>query len=94
MKKEAEALELHTRSSAVDIGLRVELPAAVLKDITDTAYESKLVYYAKTFDEKVRTFCMNPYGEVVTEKIDVSHITTTVSVLPAKSDNHQLCRPL
>jgi len=75
MKKEADALGLHTRSNAVDIGLRVELPAAVLKDITDTAYESKLIYYAKTFDEKVRTFCMNPYGEVVTEEIgDVTTI--------------------
>ena len=75
MKKEAHSLGLHTRSNAVDIGLRVELPAAVLKDITDTAYESKLIYYAKTFDEKVRTFCMNPYGEVVTEEIgDVTTI--------------------
>jgi len=75
MKKEADALGLHTRSNAVDIGLRVELPAAVLKDITDWAYESKLIYYSKTFDEKVRTFCMNPYGEVVTEKIgDVTTI--------------------
>ncbi|MEW6672785.1 MAG: FAD-dependent oxidoreductase [Thermodesulfobacteriota bacterium] len=69
MKTEADRLGLHSRSNAVDIGLRVELPAAVLKDITDTAYESKLIYYTKTFDEKVRTFCMNPYGEVVAEEI-------------------------
>jgi len=48
--------------------VRVELPAPVLKAITDATYESKLVYYSKTFDEKVRTFCMNPYGEVVTEE--------------------------
>jgi hypothetical protein len=68
MKKEAEALGLRTQASPVDIGVRVELPAAVLKEITDIIYESKLIYYAKTFDEKVRTFCMNPYGEVVIEK--------------------------
>lgn len=68
MKKEAEALGLKTRASPVDIGVRVELPAAVLKEITDIIYESKLIYYSKTFDEKVRTFCMNPYGEVVIEK--------------------------
>jgi len=68
MKKEAESLGLKTRASPVDIGVRVELPAPVLKEITDIIYESKLIYYSKTFDEKVRTFCMNPYGEVVIEK--------------------------
>jgi uncharacterized FAD-dependent dehydrogenase len=67
MKKEAESLGLKTRASAVDIGVRVELPAPVLKEITDTTFESKLIHYSKTFDEKVRTFCMNPYGEVVRE---------------------------
>ena len=68
MKEEAQALGLKTTASPVDIGVRVELPAPVLKEITDTTYESKLIHYSKTFDEKVRTFCMNPYGEVVTEK--------------------------
>jgi len=68
MKEEATRLGLRTQASPVDIGVRVELPAPVLKGITDVTYESKLVYYSKTFDDKVRTFCMNPYGEVVTEK--------------------------
>jgi uncharacterized FAD-dependent dehydrogenase len=68
MKNEAESLGLKTRASAVDIGVRVELPAPVLKEITDITFESKLIHYSKTFDEKVRTFCMNPYGEVVTEE--------------------------
>lgn len=70
MKREAESLGLNTRSNAVDIGIRVELPAPVLKEITDVTYESKLIHYSKTFDQKVRTFCMNPYGEVVTEEND------------------------
>ncbi|MGD2126781.1 MAG: FAD-dependent oxidoreductase [Desulfobacteraceae bacterium] len=70
MKEEAALLGLKTRASPVDIGVRVELPAPVLKEITDTTYESKLIYHSKTFDDKVRTFCMNPYGEVVIEKND------------------------
>ncbi len=70
MKSEAKALGIKTRASAVDIGVRVELPATVLKPLTDVSYESKLVYYSKTFDDRVRTFCMNPYGEVVTESND------------------------
>lgn len=68
MKKEADQLSLKTKASPVDIGVRVELPATILKEITDITYESKLVYYSKTFDDKVRTFCMNPYGEVVNEE--------------------------
>jgi len=68
MKSQAAALGLKTSASAVDIGVRVELPAAVLREITDTTYEAKLIHYSKTFDDKVRTFCMNPCGEVVIEK--------------------------
>jgi uncharacterized FAD-dependent dehydrogenase len=68
IKKQAEILDLKTMSTSVDIGVRVELPAPVLKEITEITYESKLIHYSKTFDEKVRTFCMNPYGEVVTEE--------------------------
>jgi uncharacterized FAD-dependent dehydrogenase len=68
MKEQAKSLGLKTEATPVDIGIRVELPAPVLKEITDVTYESKLVYYSKTFDDKVRTFCMNPYGEVVTEE--------------------------
>ena len=68
MRAQAESLGVKTTASPVDIGVRVELPAVVLQEITDTTYESKLIHYSRTFDDKVRTFCMNPYGEVVTEK--------------------------
>jgi hypothetical protein len=68
MKEQAESLGLNTKPSPVDIGVRVELPAAILKEITDAMHESKLIYYSKTFHDKVRTFCMNPYGHVVIEK--------------------------
>lgn len=54
-------------SNRVDIGVRVELPAAIFKHITDQVYESKIVYQTKQYNDRVRTFCMNPYGEVVSE---------------------------
>jgi uncharacterized FAD-dependent dehydrogenase len=68
MKEMAQSLGLGTKASPVDIGVRVELPATVLKEVTDITYECKLIHYSKSFDEKVRTFCMNPYGEVVAEE--------------------------
>ena len=55
------------RSNRVDIGVRVEIPAAVFEHITSKVYESKIVYRTKKYGDLVRTFCMNPYGEVVTE---------------------------
>jgi len=87
MKKEAESLGLNTEVRPVDIGVRVELPAPVLKEITDTVYESKLIYYSKSFDDKVRTFCMNPYGEVVSEKSNGLITVNGHSYAEKKSDN-------
>ncbi|MEA4923186.1 MAG: NAD(P)/FAD-dependent oxidoreductase [Eubacteriaceae bacterium] len=55
------------RSNQVDIGVRVELPAEVFKHITDDVYESKIVYKTEKYNDMIRTFCMNPYGEVVAE---------------------------
>ena len=60
-------LGVNTESNRVDIGVRVELPAAVFEHITSQVYESKIVYRTKKYNDFVRTFCMNPYGEVVTE---------------------------
>jgi hypothetical protein len=64
---QATLLGLSMVTNPVDIGVRVELPAVVMEHITEIVYESKLIYYTKSFDDRVRTFCMNPYGAVVTE---------------------------
>jgi uncharacterized FAD-dependent dehydrogenase len=69
MSTQAKRLCLDTHPNPVDLGVRVELPAVVMKDLTDKAYETKFIYYSKTFDDRVRTFCMNPYGEVVRETL-------------------------
>ena len=87
MKRQAALLGLQTKASPVDIGVRVELPAAVLKEMTDATYESKLIHYSKTFDDKVRTFCMNPYGEVVIEKNDGIVTVNGHSYAKKKSEN-------
>ena len=60
-------LDIPTESSRVDIGVRVELPAEVFSHLTDELYESKIVYRTQKYGDKVRTFCMNPKGAVVTE---------------------------
>jgi uncharacterized FAD-dependent dehydrogenase len=65
--REARRLSLDMAINPVDIGVRVEVPAVVMEHLTDVVYESKLIYYSRSFDDRVRTFCMSPYGEVVME---------------------------
>lgn len=60
-------LGIETKSNRVDIGVRVEIPSLVFSHLTDELYESKIVYRTKKFQDKVRTFCMNPRGVVVNE---------------------------
>jgi uncharacterized FAD-dependent dehydrogenase len=63
----ARDLKLSLSINPVDIGVRVELPAHVLAPLTDLLYEPKFLYFSSSFDDRVRTFCVCPYGEVVTE---------------------------
>lgn len=62
-----EKFGVNTKKNRVDIGLRIELPAEIFKHITDDVYEAKIMYRTKQYNDIVRTFCMNPYGQVVTE---------------------------
>ena len=60
-------MKIPTLSNRVDIGVRVEIPAAIFRHLTDELYESKIMYRTAKFEDRVRTFCMNPYGAVVSE---------------------------
>ena len=70
LKCEAQALGLKTLNNPVDVGIRVEVKAPILEELTRVLYEPKLIYYSKSFDDCVRTFCVAPYGEVITESYD------------------------
>ena len=67
MEDICKELSIPTESNRVDIGVRVEIPAQIFSHITDELYESKIVYRTEKFEDKVRTFCMNPRGSVVNE---------------------------
>lgn len=67
METVCKDLEIPTKSNRVDIGVRVELPAVLFSHLTDELYESKIVYRTEKFEDNVRTFCMNPKGQVVNE---------------------------
>lgn len=67
LEEESRRLNITLLKNPVDIGVRVELPAPVFEPLTKATYEPKLLFYSKRFDDRVRTFCVNPYGEVVKE---------------------------
>jgi len=87
LAKEIERLGLSTVTNPVDIGLRVETSAPIMKPLTDVVYEAKLIFYSRQFDDQVRTFCMNPYGEVVKEYHDNLYLVNGHSYSTRRSNN-------
>ncbi len=83
----AEAMGLSRNSNMVDIGVRVEVPAVVMAPLTDALYEPKLVYFSKASEDRVRTFCMNPNGEVIKEYYDEVLTVNGHSFAEAKTEN-------
>lgn len=77
--QEAGRLRLTMHNNPVDVGVRVEIPEVVMKDLTDVLYEPKLEYFTKTFDDRVRTFCICPGGEVTMETTGGTDQVVTVN---------------
>ena len=76
---ESRRLGLALSGSPVDLGVRVEIPEAVLRDLTSVLYESKLELYTRAFDDRIRTFCMCPGGEVTMEHTGGEDAVITVN---------------
>lgn len=87
LEKETKRLSLTILQNPVDIGIRVEIPARVFENLTKITYEPKLIYQSKTFNDRVRTFCVNPYGEVVKEYLKGIWTVNGHSYAHKKTDN-------
>lgn len=64
---QAKQLNLTIHNNPVDVGVRVEVPVAVMEELTSVLYEAKLEFFSRSFDDRIRTFCMCPAGEVTME---------------------------
>jgi uncharacterized FAD-dependent dehydrogenase len=87
LQTEAQALGLKTLSNPIDIGIRVEVLASVMEELTKVLYEPKLIYYSRSFDDQVRTFCVAPYGQVITESYDGVLTVNGQSYAERKTEN-------
>jgi uncharacterized FAD-dependent dehydrogenase len=79
LRTEANRLNLTMYSNPIDVGVRVEVPTAVMEELTDTLYEAKLEFLSKSFNDRIRTFCMCPGGEVIMESTGGSDPVITVN---------------
>jgi hypothetical protein len=79
LSNEARRLKLSLNSNPVDVGCRVEVPMAIMEKLTSVLYESKLVFYSRSFNDRIRTFCMCPGGEVIMESTGGSEPVITVN---------------
>lgn len=70
LKEQCAKFGIDSVPGTVDIGVRVEVRDEIMQFLNDNLYEAKLVYHTPTFDDKVRTFCTNPHGEVASEYYD------------------------
>jgi uncharacterized FAD-dependent dehydrogenase len=84
---EVQTLGLKTLNNPVDVGVRVEVLASVMEELTDILYEPKFVYFSKSFDDHVRTFCVCPHGEVITESYEGIITVNGQSYAERKTDN-------
>lgn len=76
---EARRLGLATQNNPIDVGVRVEVPQKVLEEFTNVLYECKLEYHSSGFDDRFRTFCMCPGGEVILESMGGKEAVITVN---------------
>ena len=67
LSSEANRLGIQTRFAPIDIGVRVEVPAVVMEEVIDKAWDPKFHIITGTFDDFIRTFCTCPNGFVVME---------------------------
>lgn len=63
-------MNIKVGGNKVDLGIRMEVPNVVAKELVEFAYDFKAHYYTEAFDDLVRTFCTCPRGQVVREEVD------------------------
>jgi uncharacterized FAD-dependent dehydrogenase len=90
LKSLAQTLNLKTINNPVDLGVRVEVAASVMEELVEVLYEPKFIYFSKAFDDKVRVFCVNPGGEVITESYNGVLTVNGQSYAEKKTDNTNL----
>jgi uncharacterized FAD-dependent dehydrogenase len=72
---------------AIDVGVRVEVPASIMAEICSIIYDPKLRILTKKHDDQMRTFCTCPQGWVIRENYEDFSLVNGHSKKKEKSQN-------
>lgn len=84
---QAKNLGIKYKYNPLDIGVRVEVPNKVMKEVCDIEYDPKFHIKTPTYQDQVRTFCTCPQGFVATEKHQSFVLVNGYSNREKKSNN-------
>jgi hypothetical protein len=87
LAEESKRIGIKIKYNPIDIGVRVEVPAVVMKDITNINWDPKFHMRSKTYDDFLRTFCTCPQGFVVEERYEKFVCVNGHSMFDKKSEN-------
>ncbi|MHA1403174.1 MAG: NAD(P)/FAD-dependent oxidoreductase [Candidatus Helarchaeota archaeon] len=88
LANELQRLGVKTTYEPISIGVRVEVPSFIMESICSIERDPKFHIYPNTYDDFVRTFCVNHEGFVVMERYsDGSLATNGHSFITEKSSN-------
>ncbi|MEM3737449.1 MAG: NAD(P)/FAD-dependent oxidoreductase [Candidatus Bathyarchaeia archaeon] len=74
LAEEARRLKIPTKYEPIDIGVRVEVPSVIMEPITRINRDPKFHIYTETYDDFLRTFCVNHEGFVCLEVYDEGYV--------------------
>lgn len=86
----SKKLRVQTVPGPLDVGVRLEVPDYVMEPLVSVIDDPKVIMYTKTYDDKVRTFCVNPRGFVVAERYNGYVAVNGMSYRELKSKNTNL----
>ncbi|AHC51086.1 FAD-dependent oxidoreductase [Sulfolobus acidocaldarius SUSAZ] len=85
---QAKKLGVDMAPGPLDIGVRVEVEAFVMEELTSAVWDPKVILYSKKYDDKVRTFCVNPRGFIMKEVYDDRTIGVNGQTFADKKSNN------
>ncbi len=74
LSEEAIRLKIPTKYEPIDVGVRVEVPSLIMEPIARINRDPKFHIYTETYDDFLRTFCVNHEGFVCLEVYEEGYV--------------------
>jgi len=85
---QSKKLGIDMMPGPLDIGVRVEVESFITEELTSAVWDPKIVMYTRKYDDKVRTFCVNPKGFIMKEVYDDGTIGVNGETYVDKKSNN------